>query len=132
MTTTIVMDDAAIKAWGAAPVVIVPAIAGKIIMPVMALVQIDTSAGGYTGISSSAFILSSNGFSLAESNSATGLEEADGIYQSSMMGTLYQSSTNGLINSPLMFESLNGGVFGGGNAANKMTITVVYSLINEA
>lgn len=154
---TVTLTDAQIKALPTTPMELVPASGiGKIIHPVGVSVLIDVTAGSYTNIdATSVFIVSydsGSGFSLygatthwLEAYYVSGMLADNSEPWFSMMGRAgwhdatgdvwpylaYLGITN-CANKNLALKASNGalGDYTGGNAANTLKVTVLYSIIN--
>lgn len=141
------LTDAQIKALPTTPLTIVPAVAGKIIVPIQVALQLDASAGAYTNISAgnANYIHWDIGgvFSNLTRNDLF-LNTATKRYAPLTTRVLNDAIPNAVLElynqrvgegsvvaAPLELKSLNAaGAFTGGNAANTLKVTTFYELVD--
>jgi hypothetical protein len=130
LSETVTLTDAQIKAVGGTPFELVAAQAGKILNPISCVFTLDSTAGIYTGITSSSLWLEVGNQNLCSSGLSTCLEESAGIYTNNMIPNLSQASAQNLDNQSIKLVSPVGGAFTGGNAANTLKVTVYYVVVD--
>lgn len=157
LSQSVTLTDAQIKTLPSAPVVIVPAtqvldysgLPSQLPLPVAFSVVIDTIAGAYTNVDGGAFYViaigsdwSTNGME-ADQNLMAGLQNAVnqvGIansFNNTLAGAFIQPlniRAGDILDNALAIALSNGGAgdLTGGNAANSMTVTVLYTIVDIA
>jgi len=144
---TTVLTDAQIKALPTTPVTIVAAVVGKIIVPFLTVLQLDATAGAYANISAGAgqmfrtVCVTDKSVRILNTELLSGAAKECVFLASKFqldaipptVPRLYVSPDDpaALTNQPLLLNSDNAlGDFTGGNAANTLTCTTYYQLID--
>jgi hypothetical protein len=147
LTKEVTLTDADIKALPTTPFEIVAAVAGKIILPLFLVLQVDTSAGAYTNITAGVgqFIRGIVGTDMTARalNSGTlgaaaqvlanlpSIQEADATPPTVNRFYAVLKDPAALTNVALELKSDNAaGNFTGGNAANTMKVRAYYQLVD--
>lgn len=124
-TISLVLSDAQLKSWFTAPILIVPApVAGMTVIPVMALIELDTRAGAYNEVDTP--IVANAALSVTTIGTLVNTNVA--AYQvANSVGAV--NAVASIAGQALFVTSSAGGDLTGGNAANTAKITLLFQRI---
>lgn len=146
---TVVLTDAQIKALPTTPVDIVPFVAGRMIIPLTSVLQLNATAGAYANISAGPanYLATACGFDksnrLQNNVLFTGANlrftilpqasQLDAIPPTQIRIYVTAEAPTSQLTLPLRLYCINAlGAFTGGNAANTLTVTTYYQLLLPA